>query len=158
MATKEYRFTDEWPYHVSCGGVVYRTEGNDLEVMLLVRHDGSFDIPKGTLRYGETLEACARREVEEESGQKTEITGYLGSRLDEGADNKSGVAISKATHYFALKWADGASAHDGEYDHIEWMGANEAQSKLKPSSAEVVGRLLEFMRLTKNKPPAPNKS
>ena len=147
MPPNEYRSTKQWPYHVSCGGVVYRTEGNDLEVMILVRHDGSFDLPKGTLHFGETLEACALREVEEESGQKTEIVGYLGSRLDEGVDKDSGIEISKATHYFALRWVSDTGTHDDEYDHIEWVSAKEAQGKLRPPSAKIVGRLLEFTRL-----------
>lgn len=147
MPVKEYRFTKEWPYHVSCGGVVYRAGGKGLEVMLLVLHDGSFDLPKGTLRFDETLEACALREVEEESGQKTEAIGYLGSRLYEGVDKGSGTEISKTTHYFALKWVADTGVHDDEYDHIEWVGTEEAQGKLKPSSGEVVRRLLAFLGL-----------
>ena len=147
MATKEYRLTKEWPYHVSCGGVVYRPKDGELEIMLLVRHDGSFDIPKGTLHFGETLEGCALREVEEESGQTAEIIGYLGSALAEGVDKNSGAKISKATHYFALKWVSDTGTHDDEYDHIEWVTVEDAQSKLKASSAEVVGRLVEFTRL-----------
>jgi 8-oxo-dGTP pyrophosphatase MutT (NUDIX family) len=148
MPIKEYRLTKEWPYHVSCGGVVYRSQNDELEVMVLVHHDGSFDIPKGTLHFGETLEACALREVEEESGQTAEITGYLGSRLDEGVDKSSGAKISKATHYFALKWLSDTGTHDDEYDRIGWVRPDEAQGKLKSSSAEIVGRLLEFMRLS----------
>ena len=144
MPIKEYRLTKEWPYHVSCGGIVYRSKGDELEVMMLVHHDGSFDIPKGTLHFGETLEACALREVKEESGQITEITGYLGSRLDEGVDKNSSAKISKATHYFALKWLSDTGIHDDEYDRIEWARPDEAQNKLKASSAEIVGRLVEF--------------
>ncbi len=147
MSIKEYRLTKEWPYHVSCGGIVYRSQDDKLEVMLLVRHDGSFDIPKGTLHFGETLEGCALREVEEESGQTAEIVGYLGSSLAEGVDKNSGAKISKATHYFALKWVADTGTHDDEYDHIEWVTPEEAQSKLKASSAEIVGRLLEFTRI-----------
>lgn len=147
MAIKEYRLTKEWPYHVSCGGIVYRSKGDELEIMVLVRHDGSFDIPKGTLHFGETLEACALREVEEESGQTAEVIGYLGSALAEGVDKNSGAKISKATHYFALKWVSDTGTHDDEYDHIEWATPEEAQSKLKASSAEIVGRLVDFTRL-----------
>lgn len=147
MAIKEYRLTKEWPYHVSCGGIVYRPKGDELEIMVLVRHDGSFDIPKGTLHFGETLEACALREVEEESGQTAKVIGYLGSALAEGVDKNSGAKISKATHYFALKWVSDTGTHDDEYDHIEWASPEEAQSKLKASSAEIVGRLVDFTRL-----------
>lgn len=147
MLIKEYRLTKEWPYHVSCGGVVYRAKDNDLEVMVLVHHDGSLDIPKGTLHFGETLEACALREAEEESGQTAEISGYLGSALAEGVDKNSGAKISKATHYFALRWLSDTGTHDDEYDHIEWTTPEEAKSKLKSSSAEIVERLVDFTRL-----------
>ncbi|HVI69654.1 MAG TPA: NUDIX domain-containing protein [Magnetospirillaceae bacterium] len=147
MAFKEYRLTKEWPYHVSCGGVVYRSKDYELEVMVLMRHDGSFDIPKGTLHVDETLQACALREVEEESGQIAEIAGYLGSGLAEGVDKNSGAKISKATHYFALKWIADTGSHDDEYNHIEWTTPQEAQSKLKASSGEIVGRLVDFIRL-----------
>src|SRR6266496_16310 len=100
MNSKEYRFTKDWPYHVSGGGIIYRRDDNDIKVLVLVHHNGKYDIPKGTLHYGETLEQCALREMKEESGQKGEIVGYLGGRLDEGVDKNSNVAISKITHYF----------------------------------------------------------
>jgi 8-oxo-dGTP pyrophosphatase MutT (NUDIX family) len=143
---KEYRYTKEWPYHISCGGVVYRSEVNGLEVLLLVGHDGSYDIPKGTLRHGETLEACALREVEEESGQRAEIMGYLGSRLDKGVLN-NGAEIAKTTHYFAMNWILDTGIQDDEYDHFEWVTPHEAQAILRPSRAEIVGRFLKFTDL-----------
>lgn len=151
MAFKEYRLTNDWPYHVSCGGIVYRSKGDEREIMLLVRHDGNFDIPKGTLNFGETLEACALREVQEESGQITAITGYLGSALREGVDGKTGSKISKAVHYFALKWISDTGEHDHEYSHIEWCSVKEAKARLQTSNAEIIERLEKFVRLKKAK-------
>lgn len=144
---KEYRLTKDWPYHVSCGGVVYRSKNDELEIMLLVDHNGNFDIPKGTLNFGETLEACALRETKEESGQIAEITGYLGSALKEGIDHKTGSKISKAVHYFALKWISDTGVHDEEYSHIEWVTTEEAKAKLKASSTEIIERLEKFLRI-----------
>ncbi len=63
MNSKEYRFTKDWPYHVSGGGIIYRRDDNDIKVLVLVHHNGKYDIPKGTLHYGETLEQCALREM-----------------------------------------------------------------------------------------------
>lgn len=144
MNIKEHRLTKEWPYHVSCGGIIYRLKDKEVEVLLLVHHDGSHDTPKGTLHYGETLEQCALREAEEESGQKGEVIGYLGGRLDEGTDKKSGATLSKITHYFAIKWISDTGVHDDEYDHTEWVPTQDATGMLRPSSAEVVNRLIQF--------------
>lgn len=46
------------------GGLVYRSSG---EVLMIFRR-GKWDLPKGKREKGESLEACAVREVEEETG------------------------------------------------------------------------------------------
>ena len=46
------------------GGLVENEKG---EVLFMFRR-GKWDLPKGKLDPGETLEACALREVEEETG------------------------------------------------------------------------------------------
>lgn len=126
---------------------MYRKANNEIEILVLVHHDGRYDIPKGTLQYGETLENCALREVEEESGQKGDVIGYLGGRLDEGVDKNNNAKISKITHYFAIKWLSDTGTHDHEYDRIEWMPAIEARDALnKPSSTEVINRFMHLQR------------
>lgn len=49
---------------VAAGGLVY-TPDTDL---LLIHRKGKWDLPKGKLDEGEELEACAIREIEEETG------------------------------------------------------------------------------------------
>ena len=51
----------------AAGGLV---ENEAREVLLIVRR-GKWDLPKGKLDEGETLAACAVREVQEETGLKT---------------------------------------------------------------------------------------
>lgn len=46
------------------GGVVLNKDGN----FLVIKRDGIWDLPKGKLEKGETIEAAALREVEEETG------------------------------------------------------------------------------------------
>ena len=48
----------------AAGGVVT----NDREELLLIFRRGKWDLPKGKLDPGETLEACALRETSEETG------------------------------------------------------------------------------------------
>ena len=72
----------------AAGGVPYRRNGDDLEVLLVHRpkyRDWTF--PKGKVKDGETDEQAARREVEEEAGLEVELgpeltsTTYTDSRL-----------------------------------------------------------------------------
>src|SRR5688572_3663924 len=51
---------------IASGGVVF----NSNEEILLIFRKGKWDLPKGKLDKGETLEECAVREVEEETGIK----------------------------------------------------------------------------------------
>lgn len=144
-SVKEYRFTPISPYHISCGGVVYRHRGQELEVLLLIDHDGSFMLPKGTLRHNETLEHCALREIEEESGQRGTITAYLGGRLDEGLDKQTDYPISKITHYFAVAWQEDTGVHDHEYASSRWVTVTQAEQLLTRSS--VLAILERFIAL-----------
>lgn len=52
---------------VAAGGFV-RTKNNEL---LLIFRKGKWDLPKGKLDEGESLESCALREIEEETGARS---------------------------------------------------------------------------------------
>jgi 8-oxo-dGTP pyrophosphatase MutT (NUDIX family) len=53
------------------GGLVFN---EDNEVLMIFRR-GKWDLPKGKLDAGETIEACAVREVQEETGLKQVVLG-----------------------------------------------------------------------------------
>lgn len=148
---KEYRSSLNWPYHISCGGPVYRIVHGHLEVLLLsrIREEGiTYHLPKGTLHHNETLESCCAREVEEESGCKGDIQAYLGAFTDEFT--KNGMFISKTTHYFAILFTEDTGIKDAEHDHAEWFEISEAKQKLKstePKKKEyfILDRLSTFL-------------
>lgn len=56
------------------GGAVF----NETDDLLLIHRRGAWDLPKGKLDPGETMEACALREVREETGLKAvELESFL---------------------------------------------------------------------------------
>ncbi|RPD41613.1 NUDIX domain-containing protein [Chitinophaga barathri] len=69
---------------VAAGGLITNATG---EVLLMFRR-GKWDMPKGKLDDGETLEQCALREVQEETGLRNVRLGHL---------------ITETYHYYPLK-------------------------------------------------------
>jgi ADP-ribose pyrophosphatase YjhB (NUDIX family) len=57
----------------AAGGVVF----NENKEILLIFRKGKWDLPKGKLDKGETLESCAVRETEEETGLKNVKLGKM---------------------------------------------------------------------------------
>jgi ADP-ribose pyrophosphatase YjhB (NUDIX family) len=59
----------------AAGGVAYNEQG----AILMIFRRGKWDLPKGKLDEGEDIEACALREVSEETGlQKLTLNGKIG--------------------------------------------------------------------------------
>ncbi|HEY6652093.1 MAG TPA: NUDIX domain-containing protein, partial [Actinomycetota bacterium] len=87
---------------VSAGGVVYRREGEDIEIVLASRRtrrgDLAWGLAKGGIEPGESREDAAVREVREETGLDATIEADLG-------DTKyiyvwEDVRIRKRVHFF----------------------------------------------------------
>lgn len=134
----------------SAGGVVYRTGGNGVEVVICGRRgDGVWNLPKGTPEVGESLEDTARREVEEESGLSVCIEEPLGSIRYAFDRPDESVRYDKTVHYFLMQPTGGdLDHHDGEYDRVRWAPAAEALRLLTfRNEREIVRRAL--LRLEK---------
>ena len=128
-----YRATAEWPYNLSCGGAVYRQASHGREYALLYRGErfgtagNSWHLPKGTLEEGETLEACALREIREELGMVVTIGQYLGSTHGTWHLESSGFLIDATRHYFLCRSVSKAEeGMDMEHDSMSWYPADEA--------------------------------
>jgi 8-oxo-dGTP pyrophosphatase MutT (NUDIX family) len=153
---EKYSATRDWPYHVSCGGAVYREVNGIRRYVLLYRaprdENGreTWHLPKGTLQRDETLEQCALREIREESGVEAVVEGYLGSIHNCWTDVR-GRFIDKTTHYFLCRCAGEAPAGmDDEHDRVDWGLAEEAIEKLNTEpkqEAEIIRRAERFRQV-----------
>lgn len=111
------------------GGLVVREGDNGLQVLLIHRR-GVWDLPKGKLDPGETVEQCARREVVEELGLKVtdvEVVCPVG-RTVHGYREDSKYML-KRTHWFLMRTSSSAFQPQVEedIDAVKWVTWSEAQ-------------------------------
>ena len=85
---------------IQAGGGLVLNEQNEL---LLIFRRGSWDLPKGKLDPGETLEACVLREVEEETGVgNLTLIEFLGITQHQYFDPYLKDEVIKESHWFTM--------------------------------------------------------
>ncbi|MEK6151662.1 NUDIX hydrolase [Flavobacteriaceae bacterium 3-367] len=129
------KFTKKIPLVVAAGGVVTNKKG---KVLFIYRND-KWDLPKGKLDKGETLEKAALREVEEETGVKgLKIENFL--RTTYHIFKRNGVYKLKEVHWFAMK-----TSYDGPLtgqksegiEKVKWKGPKKIQKALANSYTNI---------------------
>ena len=119
----------------AAGGMIF----NDENKLLLIFRKGMWDMPKGKLDEGESIEECALREVTEETGlftltiehklQITYHTYFIGNQL-----------ILKPSHWFKMRFTgDEKLTPQSEEDitEIKWVTEEEAMQLLPTMYASV---------------------
>lgn len=133
---------------VSAGGVVYRFNNNEVNILLCGRKEGNiWGLPKGTPDPGETLEQTASREVTEETGLKGELQDKIGEI--HYWFTREGIRYSKTVHFYLFSPAGGAiEKHDPEFDFVVWFPWEEALKKLTYNDeVEIVKQALKTIRI-----------
>jgi 8-oxo-dGTP diphosphatase len=126
----------------AAGGVVCRP-GADGRLEVLLVHRSQYDdwtIPKGKVEEGESDEACAAREVEEEAGVRVRLLDELPSvRWIDRFDRP------KVSRYWRMEALDDSpdAVAQHEVDEVVWLPVDEAAARLSyPRDVEVLGPLL----------------
>lgn len=125
----------------SAGGIVFKVEDNQLFI-LVSQHSGhhGWVFPKGFIGdkiEGETKEATAVREVEEETGAIGEILEPV-TPIDYWY-NMDGQKHHKTVYYYLMKFIGGdITKHDWEMENVEWLEEDKIADRLTyPSDKQV---------------------
>jgi 8-oxo-dGTP diphosphatase len=114
------------PEVLAAGGVVARPGAGGLEVAVIHRpRYQDWSLPKGKLEPGESFEAAALREVQEETGLRCE----LGEEL-ETARYRDRKGREKLVRYFRMSPLGGEFAPNREVDELRWLAADDAVALL----------------------------
>lgn len=107
----------------AAGGLVQNEDGQ----ILLIFRRGKWDLPKGKLDKGEKLEACAIREVEEETGLvNVELVSPL--TITYHTYHEGARFILKESHWYNMRVKGGQKLvpqTDEDIHEIRWVSATE---------------------------------
>ncbi|HEX6663749.1 MAG TPA: NUDIX hydrolase [Gaiellaceae bacterium] len=124
----------------AAGGVVMRPAGSGVEILLVhrPRYD-DWTLPKGKARLGESYEACALREVEEETSLVCVLREELAVTEYEDAAGRP-----KRVRYFAMTPRDDdEAAPQNEIDAVCWLnGASAMETLTYARDRDVVARVV----------------
>ena len=139
LATLKKAFWKKFLFIQAGGGLVK----NEKDQFLFMLRRGKWDLPKGKLDKGETLEQCAIREVGEETGLLTiRLDGPL--LITYHTYDENGKHILKETHWYRMTAAPGQSftpQQEEQITELRWVAAGEMTTLLRntfPSILDVL--------------------
>jgi 8-oxo-dGTP pyrophosphatase MutT (NUDIX family) len=131
---------------IAAGGLV--TNEND-ELLMIFRR-GKWDLPKGKLDKGESIEACAVREVQEETGlQNITLQKFIGITEHEYFDTHINEEVIKESHWYAMKAAPGQQLTpqtEEDITEIEWVRKEILDIYLNNSYANIVDIVQKYLQ------------
>jgi len=144
------------PPPLSAGILMWRRRGEERQVLLAHfggpqwrgKDEGAWAIPKGLVEPGEALEACARREFEEELGMRPEGPLVpLGRIRQKGGKHVEPFALEGdldpdaiVSNSFTVEWPprSGLFRVYPEVDRAAWFSLEEARRKILPSQLPIL--------------------
>jgi len=124
-------FKKKLPLVIAAGGLVVNQE----DKILFIYRNGKWDLAKGKLDKGESIENAAIREVEEETGVKKIKLGKL-LEITYHVFKRNGVYKLKETHWFLMKTSYKGKLipqHEEGIEIVDWKAASEVSEALKNS-------------------------
>ncbi|RXG24814.1 NUDIX hydrolase [Leeuwenhoekiella aequorea] len=125
------------PVVIAGGGMVY----NKNSEILFIKRNGKWDLPKGKLEKNESIEACAIREVEEETGCRDLV---LGDHIT------TTYHIFKRNNKFKLKetyWYKMTTTYEGDLEPQPSEGIKKVRWKNFEKSQKALSKSYENIKL-----------
>ncbi len=115
------------------GGIVQQENGNTL----FIHRRGKWDLPKGKIEKGESIEVGALREVEEECNIKATLQRKIGETWHTYVQNDA--HILKCTHWFAMRCSateakNAKPQYEEDIHQIAWLSPREIREKVYPNT------------------------
>jgi 8-oxo-dGTP pyrophosphatase MutT (NUDIX family) len=129
---------------VAGGGIVQNEENK----ILFQFRRGKWDLPKGKLDDGETIEECAVREVEEETGLRNIELGEL-IGITHHNYTEQGKDIEKETHWFAMKVSGEQQLEpqlEEDITELRWVAKNELEDYLSNTFSNIVEIVTKYYK------------
>ncbi|MCG2462135.1 NUDIX domain-containing protein [Flavobacteriaceae bacterium F89] len=129
------KFAKKIPLVIAAGGVVTNKEGK----VLFIYRNGKWDLPKGGVDKGETLEQAALREVEEETGvQGLKIENFLKTTYH--IFKRNGNYKLKEVHWYAMRTSfkgDLVGEASEGIVKVKWKGPKKIKKALENSYTNI---------------------
>ena len=127
------------------GGLVF----NEKDELLMIFRRGSWDLPKGKLDAGETIEACAVREIKEETGLKEVVIGkFIGITKHNYFDKYIGKEVIKESHWYLMTSNSSNTLHpqtEEDITEIKWVSIADLQAYLGNSYPSIVEIITKYL-------------
>jgi 8-oxo-dGTP pyrophosphatase MutT (NUDIX family) len=119
---------------VSAGGVVFRRQNDQVEVVIVsVGSEHRWQLPKGLVDKDEKPDVTAVREAREEGGVTSEVVEHIETieYWYAGIENGIRVRFHKRVHFYLLRYVSGDTKdHDWEVNEARWVPIEDAALQL----------------------------
>lgn len=142
--------TQPLPIITAAGGLVV----NSKQELLMIFRRGKWDLPKGKLDPDENIQACATREVTEETGvTPLTINNFYHITYHDYFDTWQQQNVRKATHWYGMATIGEPTLlpqTEEDITAVAWVPVSEIDTKLNntyPNIVEVVTKWLQHHAL-----------
>lgn len=124
----------------TAGGIVYRKDGKNVEILLIQDAKDRWTIPKGHIEEGEQAKETAEREIKEETGlQKVKVLNWLG-KINFRYRRQQSLVLMTTDIFLVEAQGDTNKLQPEDWmNGIQWFSAQEALDKIE---YEDIGKII----------------
>ncbi len=129
---------------IAAGGLVSNNNGD----LLLIYRKKKWDLPKGKFEEGESIEQCAIREVQEETGlQNVAITNFVGKTYHEYYEKWISQHVIKETWWYAMQITTNEPflpQVEEDIEEVIWANENKINQCLTNSFSNIKSIIIQW--------------